>query len=97
MNYMVRPGDTLNSIAARYGVPVSELIRANRLMPPYMIYPGQVLFIPVRPGPTPEPRPPFPPETNLERRVDRLERRTDRLEQRVEDLARRVRRLEQQR
>jgi len=93
VNYVVRPGDTLNSIAARFGVSVSELIRVNRLTPPYLVYPGQTLYIPV----TPEPRPPRP-DADLERRVERLERqverlqtRVNRLDEQVEDLNRRIR------
>ncbi|UFJ43066.1 LysM peptidoglycan-binding domain-containing protein [Brevibacillus humidisoli] len=99
MNYVVRPGDTLNSIAARFGVTVSELIRVNRLTPPFLVYPGQTLYIPTRP----DSRPPRPDNNlqgrveRLERQVDRLQRRVDRLDQRVENLNRRVARLEQQR
>lgn len=93
MNYIVRPGDTVYSIAARFGVPVQELIRVNNLRPPFILYAGQTLFIPVRPGP---PRPPAP-GPGLENRVTQLERRVDRLENRVEDLTRRVRRLEERR
>lgn len=103
MNYVVQPGDTLNSISARFGVPIEELIRVNNLRPPFFLFPGQTLFIPTRPpGP---PRPPFPPRPdNLARRVDRLEnqvanldRRVDNLDRRVDNLERRVRRLEERR
>ncbi len=98
MNYTVRAGDTLNSIAARFGVPVQELIRVNNIPYPYHIFIGQNLFIPIRPVP------PVPPRDDLERRVDRLERehrqidrRLDRLERRVNDLEARVDRLERPR
>ena len=41
--YTVSRGDTLYSIAWRYRTTVSALARANRLRPPYTIYPGQTL------------------------------------------------------
>lgn len=91
MNYIVQPGDTLFSIANRFGVPWQEIVRVNRLQPPFSLYVGQQLFIP---GVGPVPTPP-PPTGNIERRLDRLERRVDRLENRVDDLNRRVTRLEQ--
>ena len=92
MNYVVQPGDNLYSIAARFGVTVEEIIRANRLQPPFVIYIGQTLFIP-RGGPTPPP-PPGPRPDNLERRVTRLEREVNRLDRRIDNLERRVDRLE---
>lgn len=102
MNYTVRAGDTLNSIAARFGVPVQELIRVNRITPPYYIYVGQTLYIPITapgpgpgPGPGPSPGPgPGPQPGNVNRRLDRLETRVDRLETRMDRLERRVDRLE---
>jgi len=45
-NYTVKAGDTLTSIAATYGVTVTELANANNLKEPYLIYVGQVLCIP---------------------------------------------------
>jgi LysM repeat protein len=90
VNYRVQPGDTLNSIAARFGVPVEEIIRANNMQYPYQLFAGQNLFIPTtRPIPRPQP---FPP--NIERRLERLENRVDRLERQVLELDRRVDRLE---
>ena len=56
--YEVRAGDTLSSIASRYGVPVSWLMVSNNLSTT-TIYPGQRLLIPkdgvihtVKPGET---------------------------------------------
>ncbi len=46
--YVVQPGDTLSHIAARFGVSLSALIRANRLTNPSLIYVGQRLVIPRR-------------------------------------------------
>ena len=42
--YTVRPGDTLFSIAQRFGTTVTELVRLNKLTTTE-IFPGQVLFI----------------------------------------------------
>lgn len=46
--YEVQPGDTLSSIASRYGVPVSWLMASNNLVST-TIYPGQKIFV-VRDG-----------------------------------------------
>ncbi|MDX1616251.1 MAG: LysM peptidoglycan-binding domain-containing protein [Candidatus Promineifilaceae bacterium] len=48
--HIIQPGETLNSIAAAYGITVEELVRANELPNPNIIYVGQMLIIP-------EPRP----------------------------------------
>ena len=44
--YEVKSGDTLSLIALRYGVSVDELVQANGLSNPDMIYIGQTLVIP---------------------------------------------------
>jgi lipoprotein NlpD len=49
--YLVRPGDTLSGIAARLGVEMTALARANALAPPYLIRVGQRLTIPARSTP----------------------------------------------
>ena len=41
--YAVRRGDTLYSIAWRFGLDPQKLAYANRIRPPYTIYPGQRL------------------------------------------------------
>lgn len=41
--YAVRPGDTLYSIAKRYGLTVNGILCMNRLANPNLIYPGQML------------------------------------------------------
>lgn len=41
--YVVRPGDTLVSIADRYGLEINELLMLNQLEDPNIIYPGQIL------------------------------------------------------
>lgn len=43
--HMVRPGDTLYSIAWRYGYDYREVAAWNRIRPPYSIYPGQRLLV----------------------------------------------------
>ena len=41
--YVVRPGDTIISIADRYGLEVEDILSLNRLQNPNIIYPGQIL------------------------------------------------------
>lgn len=61
--YTVAWGDTLTSVAARFGVTVDALMQANGLTSS-AIYPGQVLLIPgVGGGQGPQP----PPSSNAER------------------------------
>ena len=43
--YIVRPGDTLWSIAQRYGTTVDNLLRKNAISNPNIIYPGLKLNI----------------------------------------------------
>lgn len=96
MDYTVRPGDTLYSIAQRFGVSPQTLVQVNGLTSP-MLMVGQVLRIPIPtpvpgvspggPGMTPAPGTLPIPGYDLNQRVDRLERE-------VANLQRRVRRLE---
>lgn len=46
--YSVQPGDTIVSIAARFGSTVEEILVANNLINNDFIRPGDVLLIPVR-------------------------------------------------
>lgn len=55
--YIVRRGDTLSSIALRFGVSLHALVRANGLRNPSFIYVGQRLLIPGRTTPTSSPSP----------------------------------------
>ena len=51
--HAVNVGDTLFSIASRYGLAVGTLARINHLTPPYIIKPGQIITVDSRfPGPT---------------------------------------------
>ena len=43
--YAVQPGDTLYSIAFRYGIDVNALAARNQIDEPFTIYPGQLLVI----------------------------------------------------
>jgi LysM repeat protein len=54
--YVVRLGDTLYSIAKRFGVSMQAIMQANGITNPNYIYVGQVLIIP-NPGTTPTPTP----------------------------------------
>jgi LysM repeat protein len=51
--HTVRPGETVSSIAAKYGVTVQAIVQANHLSNPNLIYVGQCLIIP-----TAAPKPP---------------------------------------
>ncbi len=46
--YVVRPGDTVQRISARYGVPLRDLLDANaaRIAPPYRLARGETLVLP---------------------------------------------------
>lgn len=50
--HAVNVGDTLFSIASKYGLAVGTLARINHLTPPYIIKPGQIITVDSRfPGP----------------------------------------------
>jgi LysM repeat protein len=51
--HIVRPGDTLYSLAHYYGTTVQAICRANHLVNPHLIYVGQRLLIPGASPPTP--------------------------------------------
>lgn len=59
-SYTVQPGDTLFSIARRYGLNVYQLASLNGIWNPSRIYVGQVLRIPSGQGPLPTPVPAQP-------------------------------------
>ena len=44
--HRIAAGETLASVARRYGVSVTELAAENRLQPPFRIYAGEVLRLP---------------------------------------------------
>lgn len=41
--YVVRPGDSILSIADRYGLELEDILSLNKLENPNIIYPGQIL------------------------------------------------------
>jgi murein DD-endopeptidase MepM/ murein hydrolase activator NlpD len=55
--YVVQPGDTLASIALRYGLTTAELARANGLISPDLIYVGMKLTVPASAGTAPAGKP----------------------------------------
>ncbi len=63
VTHVVQRGEYVKLIAARYGVRWRDIVAANGLRNPNLIYPGQRLRIPVKceptptPTPTPEPKP----------------------------------------
>jgi LysM repeat protein len=59
--HVVQRGEWLFLIARRYGTTVSAIVRANFIVNPNLIYPGQRLVIPVGTGPVPPPLTPIPP------------------------------------
>jgi LysM repeat protein len=71
-SYTVVRGDTLNSIARRFGTTVTAIASANGIANPNRIFVGQVLRIPTGTGPQPTPPPgggtpvPPPPNTGFE-------------------------------
>jgi len=54
--YIVLRGDTLYEIALAYGVTVAEIVKANGLADPNLIFPGQALVIPAPSVPPSAPR-----------------------------------------
>ncbi len=58
--YVVKSGDTLSAIGARFGVSYQAIAQASGISNPNLIFPGQVLTIPGKgspssPAPTPSP------------------------------------------
>ena len=47
----VGPGETLETLSHRYGVPASAIMEANNISSPAMVHPGEHLVIPRRKGP----------------------------------------------
>ena len=64
--YTVQKGDSMFSIAKRFGVSLDALIAANpHITNPSVIFPGDVLCVPLKgthPPPHPPPPPPPPPQ-----------------------------------
>ncbi|ANV85714.1 peptidase M23 [Picosynechococcus sp. PCC 7003] len=72
-SHVVRPGETLYAIARRYGISGRELIAANKLLNPNVIYVNQRLTIPAR-AQRPQPQKEFValvPQTEVTQGVNR--------------------------
>ena len=59
--YTVEPGDDIWLIAVSHGLSMEELAATNSLEPPYLIHPGDRLWVPAEPAPVQRPTPPPPP------------------------------------
>ena len=57
--YLVQPGDTLASIAARFGTDMLTVQQLNALQDPRHLYPGQTLVLPVLPEDSARPWMPY--------------------------------------
>ena len=66
--YIVRPGDTLSSIARHFGVSLPALIAANHIVNPNCIFAGQRLIIPGGACCRPPARPSAPARRSVRRR-----------------------------
>ncbi len=56
MRYVVQPGDTLFSLARRFGTTVAAIMQANpQITDPNIIFVGQIITIPTAVPPTPPP------------------------------------------
>lgn len=47
VRYPVQPGDTVWSIAWRFGVPMQTIMLANHITPPYTLQVGQEILVPM--------------------------------------------------
>jgi putative chitinase len=75
LTYIVQPGDTLWSIAARFGVSAQAIASANQMFNPNVLVVGRQLYIPVSPSQGTLPGgTPAPGGGNLEGRVADLEK-----------------------
>lgn len=48
ITYVVRPGDTLFSIARMFNTTIEDIVNENNILNPALIYPGMQLVIPMR-------------------------------------------------
>lgn len=69
--YMVEAGDDIWLIAVSHGLSMEALASTNNLEPPYLLHPGDKLWVPAEPAPIkrtpdPTPTPPPPPPAPIE-------------------------------
>jgi LysM repeat protein len=106
MNYVIKPGDNLWSIAGRFGVTIQALAAANHIADPqnHMLYIGQTIYIPTSSPSAAPGAPAYPsPEngaaaerlTKLEREFDQLVTILDDHRRQIAELGRRIQKLEQ--
>lgn len=62
-SYVVQPGDTLNKIARQWNTTVADIVAANGITNPNLIYVGQMIMIPGGAVPPTAPPPSAPPPT----------------------------------
>ena len=88
-SYQVRKGDTVSKIARRFGVEEVEFLAANEIQNRNLLYPGQVLKIPVDPAqPKAEPVPVASADVQLAKIDDPIDVPQDRTaDLQTEDLA----------
>lgn len=48
VTYIVKKGNTLSGIAAKYGTTVNELVRLNKIENPNLIFPGEEFLVPIK-------------------------------------------------
>ncbi len=85
--YIVARGDTLRSLAARYGTSMAALANLNGIYNYNLIYEGQRLIVPAGGAPTPAPQPsPVAGGTYIVQWGDTLRKIADRMNVSVNDL-----------
>jgi len=47
IQYIIQPGDNLNRVADQFGITMAAIIAANAGLNPQLIFPGQIILIPV--------------------------------------------------
>ena len=65
MKYVVKYGETLGEIAARYDVPLEVLAKFNNIIDVNKIFTGQLLYVPLQPRQTNPYAKPWPTLTPL--------------------------------
>ncbi|MDR1233745.1 MAG: M23 family metallopeptidase [Holosporales bacterium] len=74
--HIVEEGDTVGSIATQYGMSRSDLIKLNKLHPPYQLYVGQRILIILKPDGS-ETAPKTPVKEKDEAPVEQVEKKEE--------------------
>lgn len=64
IHYIVKKGDTLTKIANKYNTTVASIVALNGIINPNLIYPGQVLKIPINSNPSQQTTPEMPEQND---------------------------------